>query len=125
MLSNRRHMTLIVRSFTSVVILKKEFAFIAEKDLQTKLEVMRDITQTVESMLSTNVGMSEILSTGLSPAALAATLETFIRSMMDQVTGLASLVTDSDAVGKLVTAPALTTGPQPHRFDDEELGYGE
>ncbi len=104
-------MTAIVRSYTSKTILKKPLAFIVENDLQQESEVMLDTIQVVEDMHIISGAMKEILSTGLSRAADAGMLETFIRSMLDRVTDLASLVTNSNAVGTIVDAAALTTSP--------------
>ncbi len=128
MLSAKCHMTLIVRSFTSIVILKKEFVFIAEKDLPTKRDLMRDIIQTVESMRLISADTKGTLNIGSKYAANVVTLETYIRSMMEMLTGLASQVTGLDAVGKIVTVEDSTTAPQfprTFRLDDAELGYGE
>ncbi len=117
MLSHNRYITAIVRSYTSQTILKRQTVFTAENDLKKINEATRDTIQIVESTHLTNVAMKETLSTGLSPAALAATLETFIRSQLDRVTELASLLTDSDVVG--VIADASVSMINPKVVDDE------
>lgn len=117
-----------MRSFTSVVILKKEFACIVGNDLRIRAEAIRDTTQIVEYMRTESESVLEILRTGSSPAQVAAILETFIRSTMEKVTDLASLVTDSDAVGKLATAQDSTTThqfPRTFRLDDDGNSYME
>lgn len=106
-----------MRSFTSVIILKKEFVYIAEKDLQIRAEAIRDTIQTVESMHTESASALETLRTGLNPAQFADTVETFIRSMMEMVTGLASLVTGSDAHGRIVSVGDSMT-PRPNEFKE-------
>ncbi len=109
MLSNRRYITAIVRSYTSRTILKNRTVFTAENDLEKVNEATQDTIQIVESMLITSADMKGTLNTGLNPAALAATLETFIRSHLDLVTELASLLTDSNVVGVIADASASMT----------------
>lgn len=106
-----------MRSYTSQTILKRQTVFTAENNLEKINEATLDTIQIVESTLITSADMKGTLSTGLSPAALAVMLETFIRSQLDHLTELASLLTDSDVVGTIANASALMINPKV--VDDE------
>lgn len=83
----------------------------------------------IENITTNGKQLGEALNTGVSPVQRVATLEIFIQSTLEDLTQLASQLTNLLAVGEIAIVYGSTEGlqteydPEERAYDAEKLGY--